>query len=258
MPEPVVVVGVGEMGGVFARGFLRIGHPVVPVLRDSNIDALAAAYAHPELVLVAVAESDLPSTLADMPDSWRTKMVLLQNEMLPRDFEPLSNPTIISVWFEKKKGQDVRPIIPSPVFGPKAEVIQTALAALDIPVIVLEDANQLEFELVVKNLYILTTNIAGIRTGGTVGLLWQDHEAFTRDVADNVIDLQEGLTGHTYDRSVLLTAMLAAFAGDTDHKCMGRSAPARLKRALEFADKLQLEVPVLREINADDVGKMPQ
>lgn len=257
MHSPVVVMGIGEMGAVFARGFLRIGHPVLPVNRETNIDDIAAAYPDPELVLLAVAEKDLTDALAGIPDSWRSKIVLLQNELLPRDFEHLTNPTVISVWFEKKKGQDSKPIVPSPVFGPKADLIQKALAALDIPVTVLEDANQLEFELVAKNLYILTTNIAGIRTGGNTGALWQEHELFARDVASDVIDLQEGLTGHAYDRDALLAAMLKAFAGDTEHKCMGRSAPARLQRALDYADRLQLEVPTLRELDDLDLPKLP-
>ncbi len=33
MNKSVVVVGLGEMGSVFARGFLRSGYTVVPVIR---------------------------------------------------------------------------------------------------------------------------------------------------------------------------------------------------------------------------------
>lgn len=42
--------------------------------------------------------------------------------------------------------------------------------------------------------------------------------------------------------------MLVAFNGDPDHNCMGRSAPARLERALQLAEQYQLELPVLDEI----------
>jgi hypothetical protein len=42
--------------------------------------------------------------------------------------------------------------------------------------------------------------------------------------------------------------MLQAFDGDPEHKCMGRSAPARLQRALELADDASLAVPHLRKI----------
>ncbi len=37
MNAPVVLIGVGEMGGVFARGLLRLGHPVYPVPREQII-----------------------------------------------------------------------------------------------------------------------------------------------------------------------------------------------------------------------------
>ena len=54
MKQPVVLIGVGEMGGVFARGLLRLGHPVYPVTRDTDISALASQLPEPAMVLVAV------------------------------------------------------------------------------------------------------------------------------------------------------------------------------------------------------------
>ena len=44
---PVVVIGLGEMGSVFARGLLRLGHPVFPVVRSTDIHALAAQLPEP-------------------------------------------------------------------------------------------------------------------------------------------------------------------------------------------------------------------
>jgi hypothetical protein len=49
--------------------------------------------------------------------------------------------------------------------------------------------------------------------------------------------------------------MLAAFDGDPEHKCMGRSAPARLARAIRQADEAGLDVPRLREIAAGQQAK---
>ena len=37
MKKSIVVVGVGEIGSVFARGFMRCGHPVIPVIRDMKM-----------------------------------------------------------------------------------------------------------------------------------------------------------------------------------------------------------------------------
>ena len=252
LKPPVVIIGIGEMAGVFARGLLRLGHPVYPVTRQSgDLAALARAMPAPAMVLVAVGESDLTTVLEAMPEPWRDRLALLQNELLPGDFSALPEPTVISVWFEKKKGQDARVIIPSPVFGPRANLLVDALAQLDIPATPLGSPEDLLFELVVKNLYILVSNIAGLKTGGTVGTLWADHEPFAREVAADVIALQEGLTGATFDRERLTRAMLEAFEGDPDHKCMGRSAPQRLARALAHADRLGLDVPTLRAISRE-------
>lgn len=250
MKAPVIIIGLGEMGGVFARGFLRSGHPVYPVTRETDCEALAAELGTPELVLVAVAEKDLPSVVKDIPEAWREQVVLLQNELLPDDWKQYGyrNPTVISVWFEKKKGQDAKVIIPSPAFGPKAKLLAEALGSIDIPVAVLGDTEQLLFELVRKNVYILTTNISGLKTGGTVGELWSQHQSFARSVANEVITLQEKLTGHSLDREALMNGMAEAFSGDTEHKCMGRSAPARLQRALELVERYDVEAPVLQSI----------
>ena len=37
MKQPIVIVGIGELGGVFARAFLRNGWPVYPITRSMNI-----------------------------------------------------------------------------------------------------------------------------------------------------------------------------------------------------------------------------
>ena len=249
MEKPVVIIGVGEMGGVFARGLLRLGHPVYPVTRQTNAHQLAEQLPAPELALVAVAEADFPPVMDDLPAVWRDRLGLLQNELLPRDWQSRElEPTVISVWFEKKKGQDAKVLIPSPVFGPRAELLAAALGAIDIPSRVLTSAEELLFELVRKNLYILTTNIAGLRTGGTVGELRAAHAETMNAVAGNVLEIQRYLTGTELDRPRLIAGMLEAFDGDPDHKCMGRSAPARLARALQQADKAGLPVPSLREI----------
>ena len=252
MKKKIVIIGMGEMGGVFARGFLRNGHPVYPVTRDMDMTAAARDIIDPEMILVAVAENDLQETLSKLPDSWRHHTVLLQNELLPRDWKHhhLQEPTVISVWFEKKKGQDYKVLIPSPAFGPQAAALKYALATLDIPCRTLSSEAELLHELVLKNVYIITTNVAGLVTGGTVSELWQDHQDFARSIANEVIDIQEWLTGISFDRDSLINGMLTAFAGDPEHQCMGRSAPARLQRALAQADEAALAAPTLREIQA--------
>lgn len=250
LKKPVVLIGVGEMGAVFARGILRIGHPVYPVTRDVDLNQLSQQLADPEMVLVAVGEKDLHSTLESIPQIWRNKLTLLQNELLPNDWlhHQITAPTVISVWFEKKPGQDAKVIIPSPAFGPHAQLLHDALASINIPVNVLSNSDELLQELVVKNLYILTTNIAGLEVGGNVDQLWNQHRAVAESVAHEIIDIQEALTWRKFDHQHLLNKMSEAFAGDPEHRCMGRSAPARLERALQHASQHNIVVSHLQQI----------
>ena len=249
MKSPIIVVGIGEIGSVIARAFLRIGYTVVPVTREMNMEEVSIDTQEPEAVVIAVGEADLQSTLKQVPSTWKSKLILIQNELLPRDWEIHDiNPTVISVWFEKKKGQDVKVVVPSPVYGAKAELLSKALDALDVPTTILNNSEQLTFELVRKNYYILTSNIAGLKTGGTVGDLWEQNNEFASAVVDDVHEIQQSLVQQELDKKSLIDAMLVAFKGDPDHGCMGRSAPARLTRAIEIADQNSLEVPTLREI----------
>ncbi len=251
MSKSIVVVGLGEMGSVFARGFLRSGYTVHPVTRAMNMQAVADELAQPELVIIAVAEADIHEQLANVPEVWKDRLVLLQNELLPADWLQYSlDPTVVSVWFEKKKGQDSKVIIPSPVFGAHAQQVADALASIDIAVTVLASAEALLHELVLKNVYILTTNIAGLEVGGNVGQLWAEHGAVANAVATDVITLQEALTGKTLDSQALIDGMVKAFDGDCEHMCMGRSAPVRLQRALKLAAENNLQLATLNRISA--------
>lgn len=249
MNKSVVVVGMGEMGSVFARGFLRSGYSVHPVVRNTKMSSVSEACPDPELVLIAVGEADLHEQLKLVPDAWKDRLVLLQNELLPKDWQQFSlEPTVISVWFEKKKGQDSKVIIPSPVYGRHAQHVVDALASIDIAARVLADDAALLHELVLKNVYILTTNIAGLYVKGNVGQLWDEHNQLARDVVGEVIQLQEALTGQSLDSEALIAGMVKAFDGDREHMCMGRSAPVRLKRALAQAKEKGLELEAIQRI----------
>ncbi|WP_044410622.1 hypothetical protein [Thiomicrospira microaerophila] len=249
MNKTVVVVGLGELGSVFARGFLKLGYTVVPVTRHHRMQDHVGLL-NPEAVIIAVGEGDIHALLTEVPVEWKDKVVLIQNELLPRDWlaHSFENPTVISVWFEKKKGMDTKVVIPSPVFGPKAALVSAALATLDLPSFIVESADALEYELVLKNLYILTTNIAGLAVGGNVAQLAGGHADLMNAVAEDVLKIQDWLTYRLQDRTQLMAGLKKAFEGDPQHNCMGRSAPVRLQRALGFALEANLEVPALRDI----------
>ena len=257
IPKPIVIIGIGEMAGVFARGFLRAGYPVYPVCRNTDLNEMARSIPDPTLTLLAVAEKDLHPSLRNLPPQWRENLTLLQNELLPRDWQAhgLTAPTVISVWFEKKKGQDYKILVPSPVYGVNADAMINSLGQLDIPAFKQNSEADLLYELVRKNVYILTTNIAGLVVGGTVETLWNHHQALARTVVADVMDIQDWLTGQRNDREKLIRGMVTAIEGDLQHRCMGRSAPARLTNAISLADEAGLAVPKLREIHRQTVNR---
>jgi hypothetical protein len=252
MEKIAVMIGLGQLGRVFAGGLLKTGHVVVPVNRGDDMEAIAARWPEPMLVMISVAESDLHPLLSELPDAWRDNVGLLQNELLPRDWEAhgIENPTVISVWFEKKQGKDAKALLSSPVYGPEAKRLAAALAAIDLPAHTLSDAETLLWELVRKNLYILATNIAGMEVAGEVGVLRDHHRALLEAVTSEVLDVQEWLVGQAFERSGMLAGLLDAIAADPQHACAGRSAPSRLKRALHHADAAGLATPELRRIAA--------
>ncbi|CAB1061016.1 hypothetical protein D1BOALGB6SA_5787 [Olavius sp. associated proteobacterium Delta 1] len=253
MNPPIVIIGIGELASVFAKAFLRNGYPVYPITRNMNIAKEAEDVPEPQLVLVAVAEKDYHETMKTLPARWHKPLVLLQNELLPRDWliHEIDDPTVISVWFEKKKGMDYNVLLPSPVYGSEADLIAESLAGIEIPCKILSTADDLEIELVLKNVFVFTINIAGLilEEGTTTSMLWQKHEKLARDVANDIIVLQEFVTEKSFSRDRLIEGFVAGVKGDPDHKCRGRSAPGRLARALEIADQAGIKIPIIRDIH---------
>ncbi len=249
MKKPVVIVGMGELGELFACGFLKLGYPVYPVIRGMAMASMVSAIPEVELVLVSVGENDLHAVLESVPDEWRSRLGLLQNELLPRDWRRhgIIAPTVIVVWFDKKKGRPFVAVQPTPVCGPKAALLTHALDAIKVPNWEIQ-GGELLYELVRKNLYILTINIAGLKTSGTVSELWCNHQELAKSVANEILDIQEWLAQCRLPRDRLMAGMVEAFDGDPHHICTGRSAPERLQRALKLAKKAQLSTPVLQKI----------
>lgn len=251
------MVGIGEVAGVLARAFLRAGHPVVPVTRGMDIEAKSKETPDPLMVVIGVGETNFSSVLETVPDVWRDRLVFIQNELLPQDWEVhgIENPTVLSVWFEKKRGTDFKPLLPTPVHGPHADLIAASLIGIDIPCTVLESREELLIQLVQKNVFILTTNIAGLALdeGATTSMLWAENRQLALEIANDTIELQEALTNQALPRERLLDGLIEGLLGDPHHKCKGRSAPSRLARAIEIADENGVEVKAVRAL-AKNIG----
>ncbi len=95
-----------------------------------------------------------------------------------------------------------------------------------------------------KNLYILTTNIAGltIELDSAVNDLYNNHLELMHNVLSYILKLQNALTNKTFDKYKLEQKIIKAFESDLKHKCICRLAHQRLKRTLELANQFQLNI----------------
>lgn len=250
MKEPIVIIGIGELASVFSRGFLRCGYPVYPITRSMNLAQEYRQIPLPKLVLVTVQENELHSVLEQLPKVWSDRVGLVQNELLPQDWQmhPIENPTVTVVWFEKKMELELTSILYSPSFGPNASIISNALQAITVPAPILRNEQDLLYELVRKIVYILTVNIAGLVNNCTVGELWGQYQPLAREIAEEVIFIQESLIGKQLSHEKLINGMAEGIKDCPQRYCLGRSALSRLKRALNFAKVANLKTPKLVEI----------
>lgn len=249
--SPFVVIGLGQLGSLFSTAFLRLGHPVYPLLRGDEPAPLAERV-QPQLVLAAIGEEDLPGVLSNLPQTWRQKVVLLSNELLPKTWRAynIHKPTVISVQFEKKAGKPVGVDRPSPVFGPQAGTIVRALDKMEIPSRRVTDLASMTRELVLKNLYILTLNLAGMATRGSAAQLLDQYWGLTLKIWEELFSVQEAMVDITLDQMELKQATLDYLALAPERGA-GRSAPARLSRTLDHAHAHGVPVPTLEKIRQE-------
>ena len=250
--KQIVIIGLGELGRVFAGGFLRSGWSVVPVNRGDDMQALAKTATAVDAVLVAVGEADLQSVLKQIPHAWHDRLILLQNELLPHDWQQHHlDPTIISVWFEKKAHTPIKQLIASPVYGKQAEALAAALRSISVDTKIINTMPDMVFELVVKNTYIITTNLVGLvlPDGANVQDMVAKKSLFEQ-IGQEVLAVQQALSKCSFEWDAICDAVTAACAGDWAHQCKGRSAPARLERIRTTAQQLNISIPTIETVSA--------
>lgn len=251
----VVVVGMGQLGRLFAQAFLQNGRTVIPVIRGQ---ALAARLHHDvRLVLFAVGEDSANEVLRDLPDSYLDRVVLLQNELRPSAWlsryalaDKDLSPTICIVWFEKKADKAPVEVLPSVLFGVHTQVMAAALDRLGLAHRTVLTPEELHHELCLKNLYILALNIGGLSGAATASDLL---DAEFSALIDELITLEQASLNNTelttrLDRDRLKLELNRALLADPTHACAGRSAPARLKRTLQLGQALGQSLPVCTRI----------
>jgi hypothetical protein len=248
--ESALVVGMGELGGVFALALLRRGITVMPVLRATTSEHVSACCKEPTLCVVTVGEDSLATVLDGWLRRYSDRWVLVQNELRPSEWERrgMPTPTIAVVWFEKKPGRDVRALVSTPVFGPQAPIVVHALSALGLPAHIESDSERLVFELALKNLYILAMNFAGLIHDTDVGTLWHEHRAVVDQICEEVLEVESAQMQRSLPAMSLKLELERIVTADPRHGAAGRSAQGRLARTLVSARRLGLRTPFLDEI----------
>lgn len=253
-PGAYVVVGMGQLGSLFAEGWLKLGYPVIPKLRHQSFDEVEAQLAGrlPRAVLIAVGETALPQVLAELPTAYGSRVLLVQNELLPVVWQQARPGLQVSgavVWFEKKGSAQARPLRASVLFGPQAELLAEAYQRLELPYRIAGSAVERDFELVLKNLYILGLNLGGLAHPGNAANLWFNHAEFARGLVGELIELQSAQLGRQLAQPPLFAGLEEAILATPEQACRGRTAEERLARALAQAERYGLKLPVLSSLN---------
>ena len=225
--QTFAIIGVGQLGSLFGGLLVKRGARVVAIRRGYAIDPSLAA----DRVIVAVGEDDLAPVLSSLPTAWRDRVVLVQNELSPDAWlaHGITHPTVASVFFEKKRDRAPRVVLPTRIAGPWATLLAAMLNDEGLTAIVI-DERELPRALLDKNVYILTSNIAGLTapSGTTTSALLEvpQLERTCRIFAD-VLRVESARSNVEVDADDASAAMMRAFRADPDHVAAGRSAPAK-------------------------------
>ena len=116
---------------------------------------------------------------------------------------------------------DINPILQTPMFGPHADVIAASLKGIDVPCEVMVTQEDMLLQLVQKNVFVFTINITGLflEEGTTTSQLWENHKELALNVANDVIDLQEAITGQSLVQLPVLVVYRFAFIVWVLYRC---------------------------------------
>ena len=245
-PRYLVVVGLGQLGRLFATGALARGVRVTPVLRGVDPGAVLAPL--PDVpILLAVGEHDLEPVLRAIAPARRRDAILVQNETFPPDWRPLvPDPTVAVVWLNAKPGRPLQVARSTAVRGRHAALVCALHAPLDVPCRLLDDDAQLARELVAKYALILAVNALGLRSDETVGTWLARDEPLVRRLVADARRLGEARLGDRVDDAdAAEDAALEAMQALATMPARGRTARARVDRALALGRTLGVSLPAL-------------
>lgn len=257
-PSELLIFGVGQLGQLYAAGALRLGIRVWPLTRQMDPEAVLATFPVGEPILLGVSEAAFADALQMIPLARRGDVVLVQNELFPNQLREwgLENATILTVWLSKKKGRPIEVARTSSAFGPHATRFHQMHNALDLPSIVLDTRSALHGDIAAKFTFILTINALGLLENLSLGQWLEKDATQVSHLIDEARALAQVHLQEEVDAAQIRRWVMEAMEGLRDYPARGRSAEARLKKALSDAERFALELPALRKVASEQMQRM--
>lgn len=249
-PRELGVIGIGQLGQLYAGGALRLGLRVTPLLRGQDRPAFYDALPPGTPLLLSLPEDALAGEVAQVPAARKDDVVLVQNELFPTQWRALglANPTVLTVWLSKKKSRPVEVARATLAHGPFARLFVQIHEALGLPARVATDESELLQDIVAKYVFILTINALGLVENLTLGeWLKRDPEGVRALIAE-AARLGSWHAGQEVPPERLTPAVLAAMEALHGYPARGRSAGERLARAQRDLAEATIAAPRLLEI----------
>jgi hypothetical protein len=136
MDEQMVFVGMGEVGRRLAHGADVIKLPYWAVTREAGQQWLREPRGVP--LLISVRENDLAGVLAHVPPHRGKDLIFVQNGFIDEIIAPYPEATRAVIWFTAK-GTFFADLLPSPVFGPRADLVRRLISGAGASAEVLTD-----------------------------------------------------------------------------------------------------------------------
>ena len=250
----LVVYGLGELGQLYGAGALRAGLRVTPITRQTDAAAVLRTLPSEVPILVAVGEAALDEVLGGL-GTRASSAILLQNELFPSRWQRLdATPTVFVPWLLKKRGMPLLVARPTPVCGRHAELVCELHQALEIPAVMLREERELAQALIAKYAFILTMNTLGLLRDRTLALWLQEDPVRVAALAKEAADLGAALCECEVERAPCERAVDEAMRALGTISARGRTAEARVTRALEHGSRLGLTLPELARAYAESRG----
>jgi hypothetical protein len=247
----LVVIGLGELGQLLGGLALRAQLRVTPITRGMSIPSTLREVQAGTPILVAVGEDALDEVLAALPEERKNAAILLQNGLFSAQWKAHRiNPTVMIPWLLKKRGQPLLVARSTPVYGLYAELVCDLHRAGGLETEVLTSASQLAQALVDKYAFILTVNALGLLRDITLGE-WLATDSLTIEaLAKEAASLGARLCESEIDLARSVAEVLGAGHALAAMRARGRTAQARVLRALEQARAFGLPLPELAKAGA--------